>query len=183
MKMKINKSIKAYSIVEILVTLAIFGVLSVFLMQSLFNNLALSAKISARSQIRSELDQTLALIEKDFRNANDITTNNCDDEDVTILGVRYESKCQININGTPYYWVFDQQTNKLYRIHSGSIDFSSSDLIEIEDMSFVVNLEDDNKTATPYANILITLRAQNEGLKVYDQIRQLSVTTRNYIIK
>lgn len=186
MKLLKTKKIKAYSILEILVTLVIFGILSVFLMQSLFNNLTISSRISARSQIRSELDQTLSLMEKDFRNAEDINTKKCGITNNEIIGgVSCLGRCVLNTNEGLITWCFSSNDKKIYKFVGNTTVYKSSDLFDVTTVDFTVNVEQDivGKDFTPYANILVTVNAENNALGITNQIRQLSITTRNYIIK
>lgn len=193
-----NPKLKAYSILEILITLAIFGVLSVVLMQSLLNNLLLSARINARSQIRSELDQTMSLMERDFRNADSINTGACtNDPPITINGITCASHCQISSGNKDIIWCFISTDPNEMPLKNGDItkyEYSagvytaihkSSKIMNIDQFSFVVNVNnpEDASGYTPYANVLITLNASNNNLGITNQIRQLSVTTRNYQIK
>ncbi len=187
---QMNKKQKAYSILEILVTLAIFGILSVFLMQSLFMNLTLSSRISARSQIRSELDQLLSLIEKDIRNADEINKLSC--AHVNTTNPRCESSCTMKVGSEIITWCYDNRDiagKKLIK-YSGTFPnytkiYETSNLFQIDDLEFAINLDDVGTTLdfNPYINVVLTLNASNENLGIKDQIRQLSITTRNYRIK
>lgn len=186
-----NKKKSAYSLVEILVTMAIFGVLSVMLMQSLLNNLFLSARISARSQMRSEIDRVMSLVERDLRNADQVSATSCKTGTTNLptLGVTCAAHCQFNIGQVKRTWCFvtPQPTEKIgqiVRFDDSEQTFATSTLLDIQKFAFDLNVNADAVNgSTPYANILVTIEAQNEGLSITNQVKQLSVTTRNYRIK
>ncbi|MEI7578762.1 MAG: prepilin-type N-terminal cleavage/methylation domain-containing protein [bacterium] len=72
-----HKKITAFSLVETLVTLAIFSILVAMLSDVLVLNIRVSRKITARTIIREELSQMVGLIQRDMRNANYIDLAKC----------------------------------------------------------------------------------------------------------
>lgn len=201
---------KAYSLVEILVTLAIFGFLSVVLLQTLLNNLMITSRINARTKIRTELEQVVSFIERDIRNADSINSAECKNNTIAktysisnmdnrVLSC--SSQCTIkNLNGY-VIWCYGPDTlntsgntvavNKIFKLKSEDntiflADYMSSSLMNVERLDFMVNVANenlDNDDYTPYANILLTVEVSNNNLGINNQIRQTSITTRNYKIK
>jgi type II secretory pathway pseudopilin PulG len=193
---KMKQKLPAYSIVELLVTIAIFGLLSAMLGQTLLTNLTLSAKVSARTRMRSAIDQTMSLIERDFRNADYLYT-------ATSGGVTYvscgnlaaaqyypglcSSSCTMSTNSKVVTWCY--RLGKIYRYEGGNapvnITNESDPFLEnVTQFSFYLNntsLNSDKFNA--YANVLVTLQADNNSMKVLNQVKQISVSTRNYAIK
>ena len=185
-----------YSLVEVLVTLVIFGIMSVLLGQSLLTNLTLSAKISNRSQVRSSLDQMLSLIEKDLRNANYIqSVAECggsflNPTPTTVLGC--SASCKINLEAGQVVWCFDSASKKLTRSLNAITTFTSDPkLVQISKLAFFVNTSGiDIKNNVSKANVLVTLEVEKtyaspnmKYLDILPQVKQISVTTRNYNVQ
>ncbi len=203
MQIKQKEKLAGYSLIELLVTIAIFGVLSAMLGQSLLTNLTLSARVSARSQMRSGIDQTMSLIERDFRNADylsSVASSIPNASPVPMCGVSYfgntgffsatfsncSSLCSMEINSKTVTWCFNDFAvkGKLVRYEDELITYESAQILDITRLDFNVNNSQSNQFKNlTYANILVTLQAQNAGMKIYDQVKQISITTKNYPIK
>lgn len=63
-----------YSLIEILVILAIFAMLGIVLAQVLFSTLRETRKTDATSKVRSNLDYAFGVIERQVHNAKEVTS-------------------------------------------------------------------------------------------------------------
>lgn len=208
---KKGKNFKALSIVEMLVTMAIFAILSVMLLQSLFLNIRLSTQINIRARIRSEMDQLQTLIERDIRNADEIKIAEC-----------YDYYCKMKINGNYVRWQLHPTWVNGYPIFyikrsegpteaTMTYDYISTPIMYFDrvvpnyvGLDFTV-LYSPGVGSERFVNVIVTIKGESnktvvgcqqdvnlDGCKngytspdiqwVDDQIRQFSVSTRNYLI-
>jgi len=182
--------IKAFTLIEMLVSMAIFGIMTVLLLQSLLLNIQLSGQINARSQIRTELEEVTSLIERDIRNSTSISST-CAASDciMTVNDTNIEWKL---VSGTPNrivkYTKLVSQPPSAYQLA-----YQSGDLLSFKvpgGLDFFVNSQQDitATTTVSMANIFVTLKADaaiavwNTNWNLGGQIRQISVATRNYSI-
>jgi prepilin-type N-terminal cleavage/methylation domain-containing protein len=194
---KITKiKIKAYSIVEMLVTMAIFSVIITMILQSLFLNVKLTSQINLRSKFNSDLDQLVSLIERDIRNVDyyypvDLPgfIKGCD---ATTL----QSDCTFSANGINIKWYLDTQSPihsvrraKQENLNPQVIDYNSTNILDVEEFEFTINSTENLDSQARLANILVTIKVKPaipEWTSVYgidSQVRQISVSTRNYEVK
>jgi prepilin-type N-terminal cleavage/methylation domain-containing protein len=68
--MDLFKSKKGYTLLEMIISMAIFGVLLVVFTQIIFSALRISNEISVRSQFRETITEVIDLIKRDIRNAD-----------------------------------------------------------------------------------------------------------------
>jgi len=197
MKKPVNKKFKAFSIIEMLVTMAIFAILVVMLLNSLLLNIRLSTKINVRSTVRSNIDELVAQIERDIRNADSIEVAECTG-----------SACAINVEGVEVRW--RQNGTKIIRTAAaGNQDkeFESNSNLYIVPNSLnfqVLSSDSDSQGQFRFVNVIITFQAESNALElgcdkdtnnngcknsepgdvqwVENQVRHFSVSTRNYLI-
>lgn len=196
-KSKNQKTIKAFSLVETVVTLGIFGLLIGMLSQVLLLNLQVSQKISARTRIREELSIVTGLIQRDMRNADKvyISAGQCGNQ----LDLEFpaniesseneESGCHIALQNQEALWVNGSHRNcdqgklcKLDWTNQNSVLFETSDILTITDISFESQLLGELDSGNSNATLLVTLQAEstNPRWEILNQVRQISVTTRNF---
>jgi type II secretory pathway pseudopilin PulG len=168
-----NRNLSAYSLLEILATLAIVSILIIMLTNVLFVSLDISRKAFARSQVREEQNNILTKIEKDFRNASFVGT--CEGTDQT-------ASCEIGSDKVYYWTTCTGSDGKLYVCKKDStktvILDGMSENIELKYLSFEKGIEDAQGKKT----IVITMNvAHKDGsLGIDNQVRQIVVSTRNY---
>lgn len=198
MNKMIKKKYKAFSILEMLVTMAIFAILIVMLLNSLLLNIKLSTKINIRSTVRSNIDELVTQIERDIRNADSIDPKTC-----------RGNSCIINIEGVNYVWEkIDGDSYITRKIKNAPFQnevFNSSPNIYIKKISFnVLSSDQDIEGGYRFVNVIVTLEAESNAAQlgcekdqnnngcsnadvgdtqwVENQVRHFSVSTRNYLI-
>lgn len=184
--------------VEMLVTMAIFAILSVMLLNSLLLNVRLSTKINVRARVRSDLNEIVTQIERDIRNAQEITE--CGPPNVATV-------CNMVVNGQTVSWRLDTINNRVVRSTAGIQDYFSSPNLFFNNTALAFNkttIQADEKGSLRYANIVVTLFAESSATVLgcesagidricsnaqvddiqwaENQVRQFSVSTRNYLI-
>jgi len=189
---------KTFSMVEMLVTMAIFAVLSVMLLNSLLLNVRLSTKINIRARVRSDLNEIVTQIERDIRNAQEITQ--CGPPNPT-------ATCNMVVNGQTVSWRLDTINHRVIRLTGGVQDYFSSPNLYFDNTALAFNkttIQADEKGTLRYANIVVTLFAESSASVLgcesagankicsnteaddvqwaENQVRQFSVSTRNYMI-
>ncbi|KXK26582.1 MAG: hypothetical protein TR69_WS6001000588 [candidate division WS6 bacterium OLB20] len=183
MKKLPTKRLQGFSLVETLITLAIFGIMIAMISQVILINLEVSRKVYVRTQVREELAELTTLVQRDIRNARIV--KECGEfRD----GSETVSRCTIS-HAEEFTWTDNcpGDTAAINRICKISVPgnqllFETSDLITIEDFSFDINLstgEDGTKST-----ILMTLRASatNPNFEISNQVRQIAVSTRNFTL-
>ncbi|MFQ5492622.1 MAG: PilW family protein [Candidatus Dojkabacteria bacterium] len=184
-----SKLMKGFSLVETLITLAIFGILMAMLSQILIINISISRKTFARSRIRDEMSELVTLIQRDIRNAKII--GECGEK---TEGSETFTECQI-YHAEEFVWTDNcpdegevQRLCKLTVVDPAipgdvpDVLFQTSDLINVDDFGLEVGLSqgDDGTKST----ILVTVLASsaNENFEVNNQVRQIAVSTRNFTL-
>ncbi|HLD03593.1 MAG TPA: prepilin-type N-terminal cleavage/methylation domain-containing protein [Candidatus Dojkabacteria bacterium] len=189
---KLIKKIKGYSLVEVLVTLTIFAILTVMLMNTIFLNIRISRTISNRTRMRSDLNELTSLIERDIRNASNI--EECQsDYLVNLIPVPY---CKMSIPNSAlgnsiFDWSYNcfgtNQGGSEYFDHSvckrdatGKTVYFSSKILQIDSVSFEKIV--DNLVETNKVTIIVTIvaSARNTSWNINNQVRQIIISTRNY---
>lgn len=203
-----SKKVKAYSIIELLVTLAIFGIIISMLLQSLFLNIRLTTQINLRSRFNTDLNQLVSLIERDIKNADFYYPSN---DGTFIKGCLPlaaspndpRDRCTLNLNSVIKKWersttsIIDQTSGfPYYPVKRTSLtgvtqkqDYISSNILNISMLEFVVNTSEVLEGEARLANILVTIKAKptietwTTDFGINEQVRQISVSTRNYQVK
>jgi prepilin-type N-terminal cleavage/methylation domain-containing protein len=81
--MKIKKTIQGLSLLEILVVITVFSILAVLATRAVFLTLRGSRKSESTIKVRENVDYSLAVIERNIRNAESI--EECPNVDTTII--------------------------------------------------------------------------------------------------
>ena len=92
-----RKNLKAYSLIEIIASLGVMGVVMTMLFSVLILSLQITFKILARSFVREELSNITAQISRDIRNADDLPSCGFNGSSA--------SECELIINGDRYKWM------------------------------------------------------------------------------
>ncbi|MEP7103471.1 MAG: prepilin-type N-terminal cleavage/methylation domain-containing protein [Candidatus Dojkabacteria bacterium] len=170
---KSKKKLKAYSLVEIVVSLGIMGVVMTMLFSVLILSLQITFKILARSVVREEVSNVSSLISRDIRNSDTIT--NCGGPSSTVV-------CELILDGEKYQWTkCGDRMCKDHVLSTGNVNvYMSSASIKFTTVSFDMGFSD--PTNKSRQNILITLVGAHTNLNfnVNNVLKQTSVSTRNY---
>jgi len=204
---KKDKTKKAFSLIEMLVTMAIFALIIAMLLQSLLLNIKLTTQINLRSKFNTELDQLVSLIERDIRNADYFYPSDKPLTPIMGCGPLIKTDCTLSLDSNNFKWYLLSSTcipphtppspcgfvKRDKWPNSGGIplnDFTSSSYLDITMFEFYVNSGEQNEALEfSKANILVTIKAKPSILSwetdygIKEQVRQISVSTRNYEIK
>lgn len=140
---------KAFSLLEVLVSVALFGMLITGLLFSLTTLLKVSFKNNLRTQINEELDLTLSIMQKDFVAADYVFP--CGDN-INIIDVFGTNCIRFIKNNRQYMWLWDGVSNRLIKRTWEGVPTSTNSL----------NYEEKNVTST---NVRII--PANEAFKLY----------------
>lgn len=167
-----SKKLKAYSLFEILITLAIVTIIMVMLTNVLFLTLDIARKSFARSFVREEQNNVLTKIEKDIRNARFVT--NCSGDDAL-------AQCEVYINDVYTWGTCTRNGSELYvckKDKDGNIIEGMSEDIKLDKFSFVEGISQ----SPGKKSILVTLIVSHKDTKfeINNQVRQIAISTRNY---
>lgn len=171
------KSKKGYSIVEILVSLAILAIVITMLFNVLIVGLQGSLKIIARSFVREELSAITSLITKDIRNSDRVIS--CGDS-------LPQNSCEFFKNNIRYSWsVCTDDELRICKYDLSDVAnpvkvFENSQNVNVTLLEFAQGIA--AGTVQESRNILITIVAShnNSYVNVTNVFRQTSVSTRNY---
>lgn len=177
MNKRFKKAFGAYSLLEILATLAIVSIIIVMLTDVLIITLEISRKSYVRSIVREEQNDILTRIGKDLRNARFV--GECQGENET-------ASCQVGLDQI-YYWKlcdrYEQTGSDLCKMDYGqeTILEKTSDNINIDLLRFEEGLSD----SMGRKSILVTLVVsyKDDEINISNQTRQIVVSTRNYEVK
>jgi prepilin-type N-terminal cleavage/methylation domain-containing protein len=157
------KKYKAYSLIEVLVTLGVIAILMVMLFNVILIALRSNTKIAARSFVREQVTTLLSQMSREIRNAEVI---------VECAGIG----CDYTLNGKDIIW---QRCNtiSMCRYENGQLSYQTSDTINVSTIAF-----DSYPGTSGNQVILITVTAAhtNTSLGISNVINQISTTTRNY---
>lgn len=183
-----KKKLKAFSLVETLVTLVVFGILLAMLSQVLLLNLQVSRKIQARTRVREELAELVGLLQRDVRNADIIYigAGECDDTNDFDMNSQNDRGCRMFVTDD-ILWVDGGHGScpanhlcKLQWSNQNNVLYQSSDILSVDSVSFQAQefLSVENTSAT----LIVTLNvaASNPNWEVNNQVRQITVSTRNF---
>jgi len=187
---KKKNNLAAYSLLEMLVTLAVFAILLTMIINVLLISIEAGRKIASRSRVRGDLSEISVMIRRDFRNASKIDSTNCG---VSVGLFSGKSACVFNLSGINYAWVQGDGTNgcpalkvcKMKESTPGNYDlfYQSSEILEFQNGTrFEVQIYDENESTTQ-GILLATLLAApplDSNLDVPLQIRQVNVFARNF---
>lgn len=201
MKIK-RKNLKAYSLLELLVTLVVFAVLMTMITQVLLLSIESGRKISVRSKVRGDLSELVTMMRRDFRNTGKIDEGNCGESISYINPVNGQEvtkstdACFFSISGTNYAWVYGENNQPF--CPNGSICklkedinnnyqlfYQSSDILffDPETTRFELQVFPQTNNNITQGIFLASLSANTppgSKLDVTTQYRQISVFTRNF---
>lgn len=173
----IHKHEQGFSLLELMVSLAIISVIMLMFSNIIVNSISISQRSLARSFVREEIATLVDAIVSDLRSAN--TVGVCE-------GTLDQASCSF-VSDSPYTWeVCPGETSGQRRICkkdvSGQSVFIGSENINITHFSFDIGFELGGSSAR--RNIIITVVGDHlqEGLNIKNVLRQTSVSTRNYLI-
>lgn len=170
-----------YSLMELLVSMAIFGMLFLALNQVMFSSLRISQENYKRALYRESVTEIFDFIKRDIRNANVIL--NCENsaceiehEDQIRWTICGESICREKFNeATSNYEVIKKSTDFVYirnvRFEKLSVDASQNDS-GYTDNTIIVTIE-----AVPVSNQGEIEEARDGDLQI--DVQQIIVSTRN----
>jgi type II secretory pathway pseudopilin PulG len=167
-----GKTKKAYSLIEVVISLGILGIIMTMLFSVLILSLQITFKILARSVVREEVSNITSLIARDIRNADDITD----------CGIVTGSRCELILNGQKYEWIQcgDRICKNILNGTSYENVITSPANIIFNKLTFESGFStEDNSTRR---NILVSTIAshKNESFNIKNVFKQISVSTRNY---
>lgn len=109
-----KKNLKAYSLLELLVTIAIFAILVAMITQVLVLSVNTGRKIAIHSKVKGDLSEIAVMIRRDFRNVGKINESKCSNatgDRITLSNagteISFDSACFFNVAGINYAWVFN----------------------------------------------------------------------------
>ncbi len=174
--LKFSTKKRAYSLLEIIVSLLIVSIIIVMLTNILFLSLDISKKSFARTSIRESQSEILRKIEKDIRNAHFI--EQC-------AGENENAMCIVELD-KKYYWTTcqNEQGNMTIckKINLGTpneqIVEELPNYIKVDLLSF----EQDPGNNAEKRTIVVTTSFSHvqEEYSILNQIRQIIISTRNY---
>lgn len=182
MRKIIQKKHKAFSLLETLITLAIFGILMAMLTQVILINLQVSRKTFARSRVREEISELITLIQRDVRNADLI--KDCGQS--TVSGIVVNS-CAIS-HVEEFVWTdkCPNETSTLNRVCkldlSGNPIFITSDFLNFSKFSFETGTSSTKTGAQQIILVTLVANTVNPSFEVNNQVRQVAVSSRNYTL-
>jgi type II secretory pathway pseudopilin PulG len=178
MKLKFTKSkMRAFSLVELIVSISIVGLIIIMLNNIILTTALVSQKSLARSFVREELSNIADLVASDIRSADRV--GNCagsmlsGDLRCEIYGLQTVVWQICNVDGEDFICRTDVQ---------GTPIFMSAKDVNIQSASFELGFGDG--TAPTRRSILFTIVAghDNEKLDVTNIVRQIIISTRNYVL-
>lgn len=165
------KQKKAYSLVEVVVSLGIIGIIMTMLFSVLILSLQITFKILARSVVREEVANITGLISRDVRNADHLGA----------CGGGTDS-CEVIQGGNRYFWYKCGERICKDKVDSGVTTnvFTSTENLRFSHFIFDSGFSDPNNKSRQ--NIIITIVGEhtNPSFNVKNVIKQTSVSTRNY---
>lgn len=171
---------KGFSLLELLITLAIFGILLVIITSILLINLTVARRVKARTYAREESAFMLNILKKDIRNAESVAEMGTNLK-VAIIEEDARAHC--------YRWFHDKTGGEPYQIERREIDCAdNSDYayasyrtpsdIEFDDFSFKV-IENDNNWVVIIKVVAWTTGMPGEPDKQL-LTKEVAVSTRNF---
>ena len=159
---------KAFSLVEMVISIGIVSIIIVIFFNSLLISLDVTVRNTARSNIREEITSIASLIQRDIRSADLVDIPNCSG-----------SSCEMIVEQDRITWYLCG-TRICKEDGSSTIIFQSEEDIEFTSFTFEPGFVQNPTDAKN--NILVTLVADhaNAALDISNIIRQVSVSTRNY---
>lgn len=161
------KKRKAYSLVEMMVTLGIVGILILLLFNVILLALRSNTRIAARSFVREQIGSTLVRISREIRNSDGVNT---------CTG----NSCEFRFTGKIIRWELcgdAEEPENICRYENDEITFQTSDTIKIRTFNFDLFPGTESNEI-----VIVTVLADhtNAALDVQNVLNQISTSTRNY---
>ncbi len=172
--LRINKNKKlvaGYSLVEVLVSLGMVGLLLTLLFNSLTASVLVAIKNNGRNAIREELDFITAQIIRDIRNADLVTACGATTSPNSCEYISLSKKYRWELCGKKVCKnLIDTATTNVY---------TSSTSLDVNLFSFVKGYSDNTQSR---ANVILTIVGSHirTSLGVTNIVKQVSFSTRNY---
>jgi Tfp pilus assembly protein FimT len=163
--MKIKRNIYGISLLEILVVITVFSILAVLATRAVFLTLRGSRKSESTIKVRENIDYSLAVIERNIRNAESI--EECPNTDTSIISY-------LDDNGISTSFSCASDADGGY-IASASGRLTSSE-VDVTTCSFVC--EDSDTGAPPV--ITISIEAQETGVGTLES-GKVTVSTKIFL--
>jgi len=158
--LKQNRKKKAYSLIEIVFSLAIMAFATTVMFNFIIVGLKVNLASLGRSFVREELSNIGQFMARDLRSADYI--NSCTG-----------TTCSYIIDGLQINWYINN--NVLVKERDGSTEYKSSPSIKVDYLDFSSGYTNGNGNSNSL-NVVITISAShNQNL-----VRQTSVSLRNY---
>lgn len=186
--MKRKSSRNGFTLMEILVTLVIVGVIGTIASQSLFSLLRGASKVEIIKELKQSGDFALSTMSVDIRNAKDIalldvSTLPCDDTNTTVLGCASggtSGQCLriTNITGSYSYYgcsaYVDPVFGNINRLTKGGTNYLTNDKVNVSSScSTAFTCTDANPGNSPkLVNIRFTLVQSQTGANAAESASQ-----------
>ena len=164
-KEKIAKTVQGFSLLEILVVITVFSMLAILTTQAVILTLRGTKKSESLTKVRGNIDYSLAVIERNIRNADSIVE--CPNTDQTIISYTDE-------NGSITSFSCDSDSDGGY-IASASGRLTSSE-VDVTSCSFVC--EDAVGETNPA--VTVSVSAQDAALSALES-GEITVSTKIFL--
>jgi len=175
--LKTKKQVKAYSLLEVIISLSIIGVCTIVMLNFTILSFRITSIGLARSLVREELANVMNLIGKDFRRVDLAPT--CNSEGTS---------CDFYVDGLLYRWYLCSNNEKICKdefikaANAFTNVYSLSENVKVNYFKFQPGFSSDGSTTN--SNVLLTISAShaNQSLGVNNVIKQASFSIRNYVL-
>jgi prepilin-type N-terminal cleavage/methylation domain-containing protein len=173
-----KQKLKAFSLIELTVSMAIVGVIMAMLSNVLVNSIVVSQKSIGRSFVREEITDISDRISNDLREAARILE--CE-------GELTDARCRVeSTEGTVTWEICPATTGELQvckKDNTGNILFLSSPNLKVTGFTFEQGFDIGGNAVKK--NIVLTIIGDhmNEAFNVKNILRQVSISTRNYFLQ
>jgi prepilin-type N-terminal cleavage/methylation domain-containing protein len=165
---------KGFSLTEMLIALAITAIIITILFNTLLLGFQVHAKSIARTATREELTALTDFVIRDIRNADLVTD----------CGQIVESSCSVIADGTTIEWGLCDSTFVCRYTDDGSgplLTYKTSENYLVDNFVFDPGLAGIGSSTQSNYIVTVVISHANENLNITNQIRQVSVSTRNYV--
>ena len=171
-----NKRSRAFSLLEMLVSLAILAVIIPLLSNLLVDTIRSSLLLSARSSTREELSSLVALVRSDIRNADEIV--NCGE----IGNPASQLSCELIVEGNVVRWqACDSDPLVMCKLDATNQELlNSSANFKLESVRFEPGFGDSSIATQRSIIVTVVGSHQNTDLDINNLVVQTTVSTRNY---
>lgn len=156
-----------FSLIEMLVSLAVISIIILIFFNTLLISLTVTIRNNIRSNTREELASILSLISKDIKASTRILDESCID-----------NSCTVVVDGEVLRWYSCE--SQICKDDGTDIIYKSDSEIIINKLDFQTGFVDESSPLKN--NIIVTIVGDhaNESLDINNLVRQVSISTRNY---